>query len=156
MEWRIISDDSLLVQEITFSMKKSRARQGLLLGIKVDFEKAFDSLGWGFITRTLKSLGFHGEFVNWIQECRTTPNFSVFINGSPQGFFKASRGLRRGDPPSPYIFILSMEVLSGMLFNVENENKLEGIRIARRASAIGHAVDLVLLIKATDNNIRNC
>ncbi|KAL0293737.1 UNVERIFIED_CONTAM: hypothetical protein Sangu_3232000 [Sesamum angustifolium] len=67
--------------------------------------------------------GFPDIFIGWIEECVTTPMFSVCINGNPHGFFKGSRGLRQGDPLSPFLFVLIMEVLQLMLQQLIDQNE---------------------------------
>ncbi|KAK4404535.1 hypothetical protein Sango_0822100 [Sesamum angolense] len=76
-----------------------------------DLRKAYDTVEWDFLFATMRLFGFLEVFIQWLEECVTTPTFSVCINGSTHGFFKGARGLRQGYPMSPYLFVLIMEVL---------------------------------------------
>ncbi|KAE8735594.1 hypothetical protein F3Y22_tig00000340pilonHSYRG00720 [Hibiscus syriacus] len=83
--------------------------------IKIDLQKAFDSVNWEFLMTVLEAMGLPGQFCGWIKACVTTHQFSVSLNGSLVGFFKGARGVRRGDPLSPYLFVLVMNVFSSLL-----------------------------------------
>lgn len=158
MEGRWINENGVLTQEMMHFMNKTKARRGWV-GIKVDFAKAFDSMEWHFILQILRNFGFHDRFIHWISQCLTTPSFSILLNGSPHGFFKISRGLRQGDPISPYLFILGIEVFSRMMNKAENLNQLKGVKIARRGPQINHllfADDLFIFTRATNNDVSCC
>lgn len=72
--------------------------------IKIDLMKAYDSVDWDFLLDTMHAMAFPDLFVGWIRECITTPMFSIMINGSLVGYFPGAKGLRQGDPISPYPF----------------------------------------------------
>lgn len=83
--------------------------------MKNDISKAFDSVQWSFLLNTMKALDFPEKFIHWINLCISTASFSVQVNGELAGYFQSTRGLRQGCSLSPYLFVISMNVLSKMI-----------------------------------------
>jgi len=86
----------------------------------------------------IRKMGFHDKWISLIMMCVTTVSYSVLINGEPKGRIVPSRGLRQGDPISPYLFLLCAKGLSAMIKKEEREGHLRGIAVCKGASRISH------------------
>lgn len=113
LKGRSLGENVLLASDLIMDYEKSSCSKSSML--KVDIRKAFDTVSWDFVNKMLAAQGFPPLFRTWIQECITTPSFSIAVNGELAGFFPGKKGLRQGDSISPYIFIMVMEVLSKLL-----------------------------------------
>nr|GEX45881.1 putative reverse transcriptase domain, reverse transcriptase zinc-binding domain protein [Tanacetum cinerariifolium] len=116
---RCISDYILLIQEIMHNYHLDRGVPRC--AFKVDIQKAYATVDWYFLRVILIGFGFHERMIAWIMECVTTTSFSISINGLLHGYFEGKRGLCQGDPLSPYLFTLIMEVFTLMLKRRVNE-----------------------------------
>ena len=123
MHGRQILDGVLIANECIHSRYKERV-PGLIC--KLDLEKPCDRVEWDFLLYILRSMGFGVQWRAWILECLSPASFSIMINGSPKGFFSASRGLCQGDPLSPFLFVVVGEALSQMIYAGANANLIQG------------------------------
>lgn len=89
--------------------------------LKVDIQKAYDSVSWSFLKEALHAFNFPSKFVHLVMVCVQSASFSVSLNGCHHGYFKGEKGLRQGDPMSHILFVLCMEVLSRMLTRAKEE-----------------------------------
>ncbi|WMV11476.1 hypothetical protein MTR67_004861 [Solanum verrucosum] len=121
--------DAILVANECVDVRTISKVPGILC--KLDIEKAYDHLNWEFLWSTLGRMGFGNTWIKWMRFCMTTAKFSVLINGSPSGFFSSERGLRQGDPLSPFLFILAMGGLSDMLKFAQVNNKIRGFKVSQ-------------------------
>ena len=116
VEGRQILDVVLIANEVVDEKRRS-GEEGIVF--KIDFEKAYDHVDWGFLEHVLERKGFSLKWRSWMRGCLSSTSFAILVNGSAKGWIKASRGLRQGDPFSPVLFTLVVDVLSRMIFRAE-------------------------------------
>lgn len=125
--------------------------------LKKDITKAYHRLEWKFLEETMRHMGFNEKWIGWIMKCVTTVSYSVLINGSPKGIIRPTRGIRHGDPLSPYLFILCAEVLSHMMNIAETKRKIQRLKIRSISPAITHllfADDSLFFTLANDKSCK--
>ena len=154
---RQILDAVLIADEIVDSTMR-RKESGLVC--KLDIKKAYDSINWDFLFQVMGRMGFGCRCLSWIKWCISTVSFLVLINGFPAGFFPSSRGLRQGNPLSPYLFVIGMEALSCLINHAVDGNYLVGSRIAvgrgenLSISHLLYADDTILFCKVDSDQLK--
>ena len=136
----------LIANETIDSMLKSN-RVGVLC--KLDIEKAYDHVNWGFLLAVLEKMGFGQRWISW---CISTPSFLIIVNGTPLGFFQSSRGLRQEDCLSPYLFVLAMEALSCLIGRTREGGFLTSFKVNGRG---GEGLEVTHLL-FVDNTLVFC
>ena len=108
------------------------------MALKLDISKAYDRVEWNFLQGIMIKLGFPDKWIQWVMGCVTTPSFSILINGKEYGNIRPSRGIRQGDPLSPYLFLLCAEGFTSLLEKGELDGRIRGASICRRVPKISN------------------
>lgn len=132
---RYIGENILLLTDILWTTKV-RGEAGLLL--LLDFKKAFDSIEWTFMEKTLNAFNFGENFKKWVKIMYTNITSCVTNNGNASDFFSLSRGVRQGCPLSPYLFILCVEILA---IAIRKNTKIHGINIGGTTCKLSQFAD---------------
>ncbi|KAK2648319.1 hypothetical protein Ddye_015808 [Dipteronia dyeriana] len=132
---RQILDSFIIADEIIHHWKKSY-EEGLLL--KLDFKKAYDSVDHVFIDDILSEMGFGERWRFWMKCCIITLMFSVLVNGSPTRQFKIKKGLKQGDPLSPFLFNMEVEGLNALFKKAETKGLMKGVTLGMEAVHVSY------------------
>ena len=122
---------------------------------KADMSKANDRVKWEFLHCVMMKMGFNEIWRGWVKECLSSVSYQVLVNWFPSRKFSPTRGLRQGDPLSPYLFILCAEGLHALLKKAEERRLIHGISVCRRSPAVSHlffADDCLIFIKGGLNS----
>ena len=123
---------------------------GMLLSI--DFEKAFDSISWSFLFRTLEFFNFGPIFIRWIRTFYSNIKSCISINGQYSDWFNIERGVRQGDPSSPYLYLVCAEILSLM---IKSNDRIKGIQMRNNVNLLSQfADDTTLSLDGTEQSLK--
>lgn len=152
---RLITDNVLLAYEMTHFMQNKRYGADGFAALKLDMSKAYDRVQWVFMRKMMEKLGFAAGWVDTIMKCITSVSYCIKVNGDLTEQIIPERGLRQGDPLSPYLFLICAEGFSCLLNAVEARGEFTGVRICNGAPSINHllfADDSLLLLKADERS----
>ncbi|CAL5382784.1 unnamed protein product [Camellia sinensis] len=153
---RSTSDNIIITQEAIHTVRKLKGKAGYMI-FKIDLEKAYDNISWEFLEQTLFEFNFDCKFIEMVMNCVTNLSTAILWNGEPLEEFKPSKGLRQGDPLSPYLFVLCMERLSNMINHRVEAKDWRGLPLSKKGPNISHffffADDLMFFAKA---DVVNC
>jgi len=148
---RLITDNILAAYETMHTMQTRMWSKMGFMGLKLDMSKAYDRVEWGFLESAMLRMGFETKWVQLIMVCVRSAHYSVLVNGNPVGDIRLSKGIRQGDPISPYLFLICAEVLSSLLTQAEQKGIITGVPTSPKGPKISHlffADDSILFCKS--------
>ena len=115
------------------------------LVLKLNFAKAFDTVNWDCLMRVMAARGFSAQWCSWVRMLLETSHTAVLVNGCPGPWFTCKRGLRQGDPMSPYLFLLVADVLQALIKHERSvHNPLDH---SESCSVLQYADDTLIFLK---------
>ena len=145
---RFIGENIRLTYDMIEYCKENKTK-GLI--VLIDFEKAFDSIDWGFISNTLKSFNFGPNILKWIKSIQVNSYSYIVQNGHISKKVLLRRGCRQGDPVSPYVFVLAAEIMATA---VREKKTIKGISVYNKEQKISlYADDTTLYLAANEKNL---
>ncbi|MCH80366.1 LINE-1 reverse transcriptase like, partial [Trifolium medium] len=146
--------DGVVVLNEVIDLAKRRKDNCLLF--KVDFERAYDTVSWNYLERMMVKMGFAEKWMHWMRACIFNSSMSVLVNGSPTEDFKVGKGLRQGDPLSPFLFLIAAEGLTRLVNKAVDIGKFAGFKVSESIcfQILQFADDTVLLGESSWNNVR--
>lgn len=153
---RTTNDNIIITQEVLHTLRGKKGKKGGLI-FKIDLEKAYDKVSWKFLFDTLNYFNFNATWTAMIVNCVSSVKSSILWNGEPLTEFGPSRGLRQGDPLSPYLFVLCIERLSILINKKREEGEWKGIKVSRNSTPLTHlffADDLILFGQDNMNTVK--
>jgi hypothetical protein len=107
--WKIYLRGVVVLHETIHELKRKKQNDLIL---KLDFEKVYGKVNWNFLQQVLRMRGFPRLWCQWIEKVVTKASVCVQVNDDLGHFFQTGKGLRQGDPLSPILFNLVVDMLT--------------------------------------------
>ncbi|CAL1383059.1 unnamed protein product [Linum trigynum] len=149
---RIITNNIMAAFECFHSMKRKKERRKGFAAAKIDMAKAYDRVEWRFLEGIMGKMEFETRWISLMMMCVKSVEYLVLVNRHLSEAFLPERGLRQGDPLSPYLFLLCAEGLSSYTDKEVAEGRIHGLQPARGAPVVSHmffADDSIFFFRAT-------
>ena len=135
---RLITDNVLVTFETMHHISQKKKGKVGEVSLKLDMSKAYDRVEWIWLEKIMERMGFDVKWRGLMMQCITTVTYSLKINGVPSGSIIPTRGLRQGDPLSPYLFLICAEGLSALIKKSVENGVLHGVAACKRGPSIFH------------------
>ena len=152
MNDRLITDNVLVAFEKMHHINLKKIGAKGEMAIKLDMSKVYDRVEWARVDKIMEKLEFHPRWRNLMMQCISSVTYAVRINGKLSGHIIPSRGLRQGDPLSPYLFLFCVKGLSALIKKATTDGLVEGIFVCRGGPCLSHLCfvdDNLIFYKAT-------
>ncbi|XP_024178363.1 uncharacterized protein LOC112184337 [Rosa chinensis] len=136
--WHIVGFDVCTAIQAAHFMHKLRSQEKGFFSLKLDISKAYDRLELPFLHSMLVKLGFSSKWINMVMSCVTSVSYSILVQGEPSEHIYPTRGIRQGDPLSPYLFILCDEGLSALISQAMDSGAIHGLKMCPQAPIPHH------------------
>ena len=123
---KAISNKILVAFKLLHHMKTHKSKKAGFMTLKLDMSKVYVKVEWCFLIEIMRKMGFCDNWLNLIHECISMVSYSILVNGKPKGEIFLSRGIRQGDPLSPYLFLLCSGGLNRMIQKAAREDIIKG------------------------------
>ena len=149
---RNILDGVVVVNEVVDMAKRSQKK---CLILKVDFQKAYDTVNWKYLDYMMSRMGFNAKWRKWMNACVSSNSISVLVNGSPTDEFVAQKGIKQGDPLAPFLFLIAAEGLTGLTKKAEVAGGLSGFKVSENLSIslLQFADDTLFLCDGSESSV---
>lgn len=118
--------------------------------LKLDFKKAYDKVNWEFLLECHKLRGFNDTWCGWIKQILYNGTVSIKLNNCVGPYFQSAKGVRQGDPHSPFLFNLAAERLAKMMKNAQKNKLIVGLTsdlIPDGIAVLQYADDTIICIE---------
>ena len=133
-----ISDNILVAFESLHHMKHKRVGKSGFMAMKLYMSKAYDRVEQDILCRLMVNMGFEERWIQLIYSCISSVSYSILVNGEPHGDIKPTRGLRQGDPLSPYLFLLVSKGFNNLIQQAVGVGDIRGFSLCCNGPRISH------------------